>query len=142
MEVYSIGELAKLAQCKTQTIRYYEQIGLLPGATRTQGNQRRYQEEHRKTLEFIRHSRDLGFDLDSIRALLSLQQNQQQSCRDVDQLTRQHLRQVDRKIRQLKQLRAELQAMLQQCPGGVIEDCRILEVLGNHDLCEHEHRKN
>ena len=69
---YSIGEIGRLTETKTPTIRYYEQIGLLVPPVRTEGNQRRYDEASRERLAFVRHARALGFTLDAIRDLLSL----------------------------------------------------------------------
>ena len=69
---FTIGDLAQQTGCKVQTIRYYEEIGLMPEPARTAGNQRRYGQRHVDRLAFIRHSRELGFSLDAIRELLSL----------------------------------------------------------------------
>lgn len=67
-----IGALAERTGCNIQTIRYYEQIGLLPQPSRTEGGQRRYGTDTARRLAFIRHARDLGFDIDSIRELMQL----------------------------------------------------------------------
>ena len=69
MAIYSIGKLSKLTQCKIPTIRYYEDIGLIPVASRSAGNQRRYNLSHLQRLQFIRHSRALGFNLNEIRQM-------------------------------------------------------------------------
>ncbi len=69
---FTIGQLAKRTGCKVQTIRYYEQIGLMPEALRTEGNQRRFGPAHRERLAFVRHCRELGFGLAAIRKLLHL----------------------------------------------------------------------
>ena len=71
----TIGQLAKQTGCKVQTIRYYEQIGLMPKALRTEGNQRRFGQAHLERLTFVRHSRELGFPLSAIRELLRLGDN-------------------------------------------------------------------
>lgn len=63
----SIGELSRATDCKVETIRYYEKIGLMPEPARSAGNQRRYGERHRDRLHFIRHSRQLGFSIEAIR---------------------------------------------------------------------------
>jgi DNA-binding transcriptional MerR regulator len=72
---FSIGELSRRTAVKVPTIRYYEQIGLLPEPPRTEGQQRRYDKDAVARLAFIRHARELGFDLDAIRTLMSLQDN-------------------------------------------------------------------
>ncbi|MGE3830362.1 MAG: MerR family transcriptional regulator, partial [Parvibaculaceae bacterium] len=69
MGTHSIGDLAKAAETKVQTIRYYETIGLLPEPGRSEGNQRRYDDAALRRLAFIRHARELGFTLESIRGL-------------------------------------------------------------------------
>ncbi len=79
----SIGTLAKCTGTKVQTIRYYEQIGLLPEPGRTEGGQRRYSEGDLDRLAFIRHARLLGFTLDAIRELLDLSDNPARSCAEV-----------------------------------------------------------
>ena len=61
MRDLTIGDLAAATGCKVQTIRYYEQVGLMPQPPRSEGRQRRYTNEHRQRLDFIRHARDLGF---------------------------------------------------------------------------------
>ncbi len=76
----AIGTLAKRTGTKVQTIRYYEQIGLLPEPGRTEGGQRRYGDEDLDRLAFIRHARQLGFTLEAIRELLDLSDNPSRSC--------------------------------------------------------------
>src|SRR3954447_18184242 len=68
----SIGELGQRTGVKVPTIRYYEQIGLLPPPPRTEGQQRRYSEGAAARLNFIRHARDLGFEVEAIRELLAI----------------------------------------------------------------------
>jgi DNA-binding transcriptional MerR regulator len=91
-----IGDLARTTGCKVQTIRYYEEIGLMPEPARTAGNQRRYDQRHVDRLAFIRHSRELGFSLEAIRELLSLSDRPEQPCDAVDQLARRQLEQSSR----------------------------------------------
>ena len=69
---FSIGHMAREAATKVQTIRYYEEIGIMPDPVRTAGNQRVYGKGDLKRLAFIRHSRELGFSLNAIRSLLSI----------------------------------------------------------------------
>lgn len=136
---FSIGDLAKETGCKVQTIRYYEQIGLMPAPVRSAGNQRRYRQKHAERLAFIRHSRELGFPLDAIRALLSLADDPNQSCEAADGIARAQLEQVDRRIARLQALKAELARMVRQCNGGRICECRVIEVLADHSKCLTKH---
>lgn len=135
----TIGNLGKAAGVKVPTIRYYEQIGMLPPAQRSQGNQRLYTRKALDRLTFIRHARDLGFPLEAIRELLGLSDSPNQPCAAVDQIARRQLAEVKARIARLTALEAELQRMLAQCQCGSIADCRVIEVLGNHDLCAHDH---
>ena len=132
IETLPIGELSRQTGCKVQTIRYYEQIGLMPEPARTTGNQRRYDPRHRERLAFIRHSRELGFTLEAIRELLGLTDDPDCSCEMVDDIARTQLLQVNQRIARLSALRTELVRMLEQCRGGRIADCRVIEVLADH----------
>jgi len=134
-EKFSIGQMAKAGNCKVQTIRYYEEIGLLPIPERTEGNQRFYRQDHRNRLAFIRHSRELGFSLDQIRQILAMTDDPNHSCEEVDAIAREHLREVDSRIKRLQSMKKELKRMITQCAGDKVADCRIVEVLSDHELC-------
>ena len=136
----TIGKLGSKAGVKVPTIRYYEQIGLLPEAERSAGNQRLYGTKALDRLAFIRHARDLGFTLEAIRDLLSLSDNPEQSCAAADAIARAQLVEVESRLARLTALKAELERMVVQCAGGKIADCRVIEVLGNHSLCATDHR--
>jgi DNA-binding transcriptional MerR regulator len=130
-----IGRVAGATGCKVQTIRYYEQIGLLPAPARSEGNQRLYTGEDVRRLAFIRHARELGFPLEAIRELLSLTDCPEQSCEAADAIASARLDEVEGRIARLTALKSELKRMIEQCRGGRIADCRVIEVLGNHDRC-------
>jgi len=124
-----IGELARSTDTKVETIRYYERIGILPAPARTAGNYRAYGPAHLNRLSFIRRSRDLGFSLDQVRALLGLADQRDRSCEAVDAIAREHLAEVDRRLADLWALRRELDSMISQCGCGIVADCRIIEAL-------------
>jgi Cu(I)-responsive transcriptional regulator len=126
---FAIGELGRLTGTKVETIRYYERIGLLAAAARTAGNYRTYGAEQVNRLSFIRRSRDLGFSLDQVRALLDLSDDRDRPCEAIDAIARTHLAEVDRKIADLRALRRELGNMIDQCRCGTVADCRIVEAL-------------
>jgi DNA-binding transcriptional MerR regulator len=127
-----IGELARRTGCKVQTIRYYEQIGLMPEAARTLGNQRIYGAAHSDRLAFIRHSRELGFPLDAIRQLLTLADDPHQPCATADRIAQEQLVEVQNRIARLEALKVELERMVEQCRHGTIGHCRVIEVLADH----------
>ena len=134
-----IGELARRTAVKVPTIRFYEQIGLLSAPPRTEGNQRRYGKAEVDRLNFIRHARELGFEVDDIRELLAMSAEPQASCHAADSIAHNHLREIERRIASLEALKGELSRMIEECGHGRICDCRIIEALADHSLCATEH---
>jgi len=132
----TIGELSRQTAVKIPTIRYYEQIGLLAAPARTEGQQRRYGSGAVRRLNFIRHARELGFEVDAIRQLLDLTAVPDRSCGEVHEITKTHLKEVKDKIARLMALREELEAMV-ACDHRKISECRIIEVLADHGQCQH-----
>lgn len=128
---FSIGELARRTEVKVPTIRYYEQIGLLPPPPRTEGQQRRYDKNATTRLAFIKHARELGFDIEAIRALLSLQDNPDQSCGVADRIAKARIAEVEERIASLTALRVELQRMVDECASGRVAECRVIETLAD-----------
>lgn len=124
-----IGELGRLTRTRVETIRFYEAEGLIPAPRRSGGNYRIYEETHLGRLSFIRRSRDLGFTLDQVRTLLRLADDRGGPCAEVDAITAANIGEIDRKIADLKALRAELVGRLDCCEGPTISDCRIIEAL-------------
>lgn len=137
MKELSIGAAAKATSVKVPTIRYYEEIGLLPEAPRTESNRRLYTANDLERLNFIRHARELGFEIEAIRALLDLQGSPEMSCSKVDAIARTHLSNVERRIESLQALKRELTRMIRRCGQGRVADCRIIKVLQDHAQCEH-----
>lgn len=128
-ERYSIGQLGIRAGVNLETVRYYERIGLMPEPPRTRGGHRVYNGLHLKRLGFIRRSRELGFSLDEVRALLRLVDGGDYTCAEVRELTLLHLAEMRRKISDLRQLVRSLQDMADQCTGDNVPDCPIVDVL-------------
>lgn len=136
----SIGQASVASGVKVPTIRYYEQIGMLPVPERTEGNRRSYDRRDLDRLTFIRHSRELGFDLDEIRTLLSLQDAPKQSCDQADAIAKARLVDVEQRIASLTALKAELERMVLGCSHGRVENCQVIEILADHGKCSfHEH---
>jgi len=133
----AIGKVSEATGVKIPTIRYYEQIGLLPAPPRTEGNRRTYDRKDARRLTFIRHSRELGFEIEQIRTLLHLQDRPDQSCADADTIAKARLVEVKEKIASLKALEAELERMVEGCSHGRVESCQVIEVLADHGKCKH-----
>jgi Cu(I)-responsive transcriptional regulator len=133
----TIGELAQATGTRAETIRYYERIGLLPVPGRTGANYRLYGPSDVERLAFVRRSRDLGFAVQEIRALLTLANQKDQDCGKVDAIARKHLADVEHKIADLDRLARELRHVIGQCHGGRISECRIIESLAPRSGTSH-----
>lgn len=135
----SIKDAAMRSGVKVPTIRYYEEIGLLSAPRRDQGNRRVFEAEDLNRLSFIRHARELGFDIDAIRTLLDLQDTPDRSCAEADAIARARLAEINRRIRSLMALKAELEMMVEGCSHGHVAACRVIEVLADHGKCLSDH---
>lgn len=138
MPSLTIGALATRTGVKIPTIRYYESIGLLPSPPRTESNRRTYDDAAARRLRFIRHARELGFEIDAIRQLLTLADDPGQPCHQADVLARAHLADIDSKIARLQALQAEVRQMVEQCAQGQVRTCHVIEVLADHAHCLHD----
>jgi|UniRef100_B0SUV8 DNA-binding transcriptional MerR regulator len=125
----SIGQLAKASDVKVPTIRFYEEIGLLPEPIRTANDRRVYDAAAVRRLAFIRHARQLGFSVEAIRNLLDLSDNPDRHCGAANRLAAQQLQDVEAKIAQLETLRGELRRMVDAACMGQAADCRVIEAL-------------
>jgi DNA-binding transcriptional MerR regulator len=138
MDTLAIGDLARATNTKVETIRYYEGIGLIPAPARSAGNQRRYGKRALDRLAFIRHARELGFTLESIRDLLRLSDRPEQSCAEADRIAKARLVEVESRLKRLEALKGELNRMIEACAGGSVSQCRVIETLADHRHCLHE----
>ena len=136
---YSIGELAAETGVKVPTIRYYEGIGLLPAPPRTDGNQRRYDDGALGRLRFIAHARAMGFPMAELRAMLRIAGHKDAPCEDIDALVRARLTEIEERIARLTALKGELSGMLASHQHGTVGECRVVEVLSDHEHCGHSH---
>lgn len=125
----AIGDLARLTGTKVNTIRFYEDAGLLPQAERSSSGRRIYRDGDTQRLAFIRRSRSLGFPLDAVRELLTIADDADQPCEAVDRIARVHLAEIERKIADLSALRTELARVIGSCSHGTVADCKIIETL-------------
>ncbi|WP_264310428.1 Cu(I)-responsive transcriptional regulator [Pseudomonas putida] len=135
----NIGQAARRSGLSTKMIRYYESIGLLKPATRSDSGYRLYQPEDLHSLAFIKRSRDLGFSLEEVGKLLTLWQDRQRASADVKALAMQHIDALNRRIEELVSLRDTLGDLISHCQGDERPDCPILKDLakGNVGGCCH-----
>ncbi len=129
MQYLSIGTVADLTGVKVPTIRYYESAGMLPKPRRTAANRRLYDEDALKRIAFIRHARGLGFAMSEIKALLALQLDPAQSCREADVIARARLAEVEQRIRHLQSLRKELKILIGNGCRQRVSRCKVIEGL-------------
>ncbi|MBV4493142.1 Cu(I)-responsive transcriptional regulator [Pseudomonas oryzicola] len=127
----NIGQAARRSGLSTKMIRYYESIGLLKPATRSDSGYRLYQAEDLHSLAFIKRSRDLGFSLEEVGKLLTLWQDRQRASADVKALALQHIEELNRRIEELVSLRDTLGELVSHCQGDDRPDCPILKDLAN-----------
>ncbi|WP_108461664.1 MerR family transcriptional regulator [Devosia naphthalenivorans] len=124
-----IGDLSRETGVNIETIRYYERSGVLPPPARQDNGRRVYDAADVRRLGFIRHARDLGFDLQSVQTLLALQEQPQASCADASRIAQAQLDEVERRISRLQNLQLELSRMVTECRKGVVAECRVIEAL-------------
>ena len=134
----NIGQAAKHSGLSAKMIRYYESIGLLKPAHRSDSGYRLYSDDDLHTLAFIKRSRDLGFSLEEVGKLLTLWQDRQRASGDVKALAREHIEQLNQKIRELTGLRDTLQELVESCQGDHRPDCPILRDLESGKCCSRE----
>jgi MerR family transcriptional regulator, copper efflux regulator len=125
----TIGEAAKASGVSAKMIRYYESIGLIPEADRTEAGYRVYTPTDVHTLRFVRRARDLGFPIEQVRILVGLWQDRSRSNAEVKRVALQHVAALDAKIAELRAMRDTLDELAHACHGDGRPDCPIL-----HDL--------
>ena len=124
----AIGQLAQRSGVSIETIRYYERIGLLPVAVR-QGRYRSYDGTDVARLSFIRRSRELGFSIKEVRALLDLAAGGHKSCTEARNLAAVHLRDVRSRVADLRRMERTLAATVRACDLGDDAGCPLIETL-------------
>jgi DNA-binding transcriptional MerR regulator len=131
----SIGVLARSTGFSVPTIRYYEDIRLIPHPARNSSGHRVYSPAIKKSLDFIKRCRDMGFSLEIIRDLVELSNNPNGNCQKTREITQKHLKNIHQKIDDLQQLATRLTVCVdtcnQLCIGPTASNCTIIEELTN-----------
>jgi Cu(I)-responsive transcriptional regulator len=125
----NIGEAADQSGLPAKTIRYYESIGLIRPADRTEGNYRDYDDSAVRVLQFLKRARAFGFSIEDCRELLSLYQDRHRSSADVKAVAERRIAEIDRKVQELRALRGALGTLVERCRGDARPDCPILDDL-------------
>ncbi len=132
MTEFTIGKLSKRSQVNIETIRYYEKIGIMPKPPRNSSGYRIYSLPHLERLSFVRRSRELGFSQAEVRKLLTLVDEHQYTCAEVREMTVRQRLTVRNKIKDLRKLEQALTTMVNECAGGDVPDCPIIDTLFSH----------
>ncbi|GJD97577.1 MerR family transcriptional regulator [Methylobacterium iners] len=125
----AIGALSRRTGVNIETVRYYERIGLLPSPARSEGGHRLYGRGHLMRLNFVRRSRELGFTLDEIKALLELAEKRDRPCAEAREVAAGHLSDVRAKISDLRTMERVLADMVARCANGSTPECPLIEAL-------------
>ena len=129
VDAMQIGEAARRSGVSVKMIRHYEAIGLIPSANRHGGTYRHYEAADVHRLAFVRRARDLGFSIDRIRDLLRLWSDRERSSADVKAIALAHVRELDRRIADMRDMAGTLHALADACEGNHRPDCPILRTL-------------
>ena len=124
-----IGEAAKASGVSAKMLRYYESIGLVPTAVRTEGGYRTYGVREIETLRFIRRARDLGLSMERIKLLVGLWHDRERPSREVKRIAQAHLSELRTKIAELSAMCATLEELADACHGDQRPECPILRDL-------------
>ena len=125
----NIGEVGRRSGISAKAIRYYESIGLIGPADRTESGYRTYGDHDLQTLRFIQRARSLGFSVEEVSGLLALWLDQERRSAEVKALAQNHVADIDRKIAGLQGMRDTLTHLIERCHGDERPDCPILEDL-------------
>ncbi len=125
----NIGEAATRSGVPAKTIRYYEEISLIDAPRRGANGYRDYSQDDVHMLRFIAHARGLGFTVAQCRDLLALYNDRDRNSADVKQIAQDHISEIDRKIGELRSMRATLDRLARKCHGDERPDCPILDEL-------------
>lgn len=125
----NIGDAAAASGVTAKMIRHYEEIGLVPKAKRTFANYRRYSGNDVHSLRFIKQARNLGFSIEQIQRLLALWKDRRRPSRKVKELALAHVKELDRRIQELKDMKRTLETLAKHCHGDDRPECPILDRL-------------
>lgn len=126
----NVGQAARASGLPAKTIRYYDEIGLIR-PTRAANGYRDYAGDDIHRLAFLRRARGLGFSVEECRQLLALYEDKSRASADVKGIAEAKLSEIDRKIRELTELRHTLEHLVHACHGNDRPDCPILEELSD-----------
>lgn len=132
----NIGEAAKVSGVSAKMIRYYESVGLLNPAKRTDSGYRVYHDDEIHLLRFIRQARRLGFLVDDIRKLLALWQDRSRASAEVKAIALEHVAELDGRIAELTDMRNTLVNLAAHCSGTIVQTAPFWSVWQTHAVIQ------
>ncbi len=125
----NIGQASQASGISAKMIRYYETIGLIGPAQRTESGYRVYSDADLHTLRFVRRARGLGFSVEQMHELLALWRDRSRASADVKRVALEHVRELERKAAELQQMADTLKHLARHCHGDKRPDCPIIDQL-------------
>lgn len=125
----NIGEASAASGISAKMVRYYESVGLIRPAERSQAGYRRYSPNDVQTLRFLKRARCLGFSVDQMRELLALWRDEQRASADVKRLALAHVAALEAKAREIAEMSSALRHLAERCEGDDRPDCPIIDGL-------------
>jgi DNA-binding transcriptional MerR regulator len=128
MQMLTVGQLAKASEVGADTVRYYERIGMIGEANRTDAGYRKFDQGAAKRIRFIKNAQSMGFSLDEIKDLLKLAEDEGANCSGICEFAREKIGDLDKQIRQMRAFKRELEELVTACSGDgrPIGSCKIL----------------
>lgn len=129
----NIGEVAKLSEVNSKSIRRYEELGIMPKAGRTMAGYRQYSMNDVHILQFVKRARELGFSMKDIKQLVSLWKNKNRSSSQVKSIAKKHVDELEKKLEEIQSMLSTLNRLVKHCHGDNRPDCPILEDLSHKE---------
>jgi MerR family transcriptional regulator, mercuric resistance operon regulatory protein len=129
VQLFTIGQLSKKCRVTPRAIRYYENRGLFRAPMRSDSNYRLFDSETVHRVRFISKCRSLGFSIDEISDILTVSDDPDHTCAQIEGLTKQHLDLIDEKLHDLMEMRVSLAEYSARCTGKDVPDCAVLDFL-------------
>lgn len=127
----NIGEVAKLSDVNSKSIRRYEELGIMPKAGRTMAGYRQYSMNDVHILRFVKRARELGFSMKDIKQLVSLWKNKSRPSSQVKSIAKKHVDELEKKLEEIQAMLSTLNKLVKNCHGDGRPECPILDDLGN-----------
>lgn len=136
-----IGTVAERSGVSAKTIRYYEEVGLLPMAERAENGYRHYGQKDVEVLKFVQRARKLGFAVKDVESLLALWRDRDRASASVRELAKEHVAEINHRIEELESMRSTLTNLIHRCHGDDRPDCPILDNLAGQPASDNEEQR-